>query len=157
MHTNATFIENSDLAQALRVGAAGWAPHVAAIELLLAHDVWPQYLEVMGLIDRNDPGGELMAWISWLDAVQALDSGDLYASASAERILRIAASLAGCARINLCNCLSGLDPVNADLVSQAVLTCAQALGEFDMVRSSDSHGPVPLDQTQNTVSEQDNH
>ena len=68
--------------------------------------------------------GEAMAWVDWDGAVAALESGRLVSSGGEARVLRVAASLAGGAPVDLGDAVGGLDETNAMLVAAAVLHAA---------------------------------
>lgn len=65
-------------------------------------------------------GDRLLAVVDWPAAVAALAAGRLPCSDSESCVLRIAASIAKGAPVDLNDCLSSLDGVNAGLVAQAV-------------------------------------
>ena len=65
--------------------------------------------------------GTVLAAVDWEAAVAALDGGRLPCSSSESQMLRLAASIAGEAPLNLGWALSGLDERNATLVARAVL------------------------------------
>jgi hypothetical protein len=106
------------LASQLRARARGIYPDEAGVELLIGHAVF---------LDRADftsrfssiPGAGLAA-IDWPAAIAALDDS-LPCSGSENRMLRLAASLAGGTPVNLRDTLTGLDDRNIQLVIHAVL------------------------------------
>lgn len=67
-----------------------------------------------------------MAVIDWDAALAAIDAGGLVCSASEEQILRIAASLATGAPVDLSGALSGLDDHNLGVVLAAIAHAAGA-------------------------------
>ena len=62
-----------------------------------------------------------MAEIDWAAAITALDAGDLPCSGGEQRMLRLAASIAGGRQVSLRDTLSGIDHRNVQLVITAVL------------------------------------
>ena len=62
-----------------------------------------------------------MAEIDWAAAITALDAGDLPCSGGEQRMLRLAASIAGGRPVSLRDTLSGIDHRNVQLVITAVL------------------------------------
>jgi hypothetical protein len=62
-----------------------------------------------------------MAAVDWGAAVAALDAGDLGCSGGEGRLLRVAASLAVGAPVDLGEALGGLDQASIVLVARAVL------------------------------------
>ena len=62
-----------------------------------------------------------MAGIDWPAAITALDTGSLPCSGGEQRMLRLAASLAGGIPVDLRDALTGLDDHNINLVITAVL------------------------------------
>lgn len=95
----------------------------AAAELLIGHRCWlvrddfvTRFVEVVpGLA-----GDGMMALVDWEAALTAADAGRLFCSASEEQVLRIAASLAAGAPVDLRSVLTGLDPSNVALVAAAL-------------------------------------
>lgn len=65
-----------------------------------------------------------MAGIDWPAAITALDAGELAASGGEQRMLRLAASIAGGVPVDLRQALTGLDDRNISLVVAAVLRAA---------------------------------
>ncbi len=91
----------SQLHQALRACAAGIYPAEAGVGLLIGHDTW---------LHRGATA-----------AIAALDAGDLPCSGGEQRMLRLAASIAGGTPVSLRDTLSGIDHRNVQLVITAVL------------------------------------
>jgi len=121
-----TTLTADELAPMLRAWASGMFASEAAIELLIAHDVWPRRRDFLfTLVDAIDDGwgprGSVvpMAAIDW-DRVEAfLVSAP--ASRSEISVLRCAASLAGAARtVPLHDATAGLDETNTTLVLNAI-------------------------------------
>src|SRR3954470_7045680 len=110
----------------LRAWASGMFASEAAVELLIAHDVWPRRRDFLfTLVDAVDDGwgprGTVvpMASIDWDRVEPFLVSAP--ASTSEISVLRCAASLAGAARsVPLRDATKGLDETNAALVLDAV-------------------------------------
>lgn len=123
MTTDLQTVGNHDLAAALRAQAAGYLTHEAAVQLLEVGD-WLLRMDLRKFIDYSDDpdetGGEPLARVRWAEVVAALDSGELYASGAAGRVLRIAASLAGGVPVDLRDALSGLGSAHAAAVVRAV-------------------------------------
>ena len=110
---------------ALRACARGIYPGEAGVDLLISHASW---------LDREDfqdqfihtgisitDGVTAMAEIDWPAAVSALDARELPCSGGEERMLRLAASLAGGTPVSLRDTLTGIDHRNIELVITAVL------------------------------------
>ncbi len=68
--------------------------------------------------------GQVMAAVDFEAAAGALEAGVLPCAGSEGQILRLAASIAGAAAIDLGSALSGLDEGNVALVAGAVLHAA---------------------------------
>jgi hypothetical protein len=109
---------------ALRACAAGFHPAEASVELLIAHHSW---------LTRNDfrdrfvhygtsPANDavVLAEIDWTATVTAVNAGDLPASSGEYRMLRLAASIANGHPVDLCDCLTGLDHHNINLLISAI-------------------------------------
>ena len=121
-----TTLAPDDLAPMLRAWASGMFASEAAVELLIAHDVWPRRRDFLfTLVDAIDDGwgprGSVvpMAAIDW-DRVEAfLMSAP--ASSSEISVLRCAASLAGAAvNVPLRDATAALDETNAARVLNAI-------------------------------------
>ena len=109
----------ASLAHALRACASGIYAAEAATGLLIAHAAW---------LDRNDFSKFIysdtaaeMAAIDWDAAVTALAAGELPSSSGEQKMLRIAASLAGQAPVILGDAITGLDDRNIQILVKAVL------------------------------------
>jgi hypothetical protein len=112
------------LPAALRACARGIYPLEAGVGLLISHGSW------LGREDFPDqfihPGISLtdgvteLAEIDWQAAISALDARHLPCSGE-ERMLRLAASLAGGIPVSLRDTLTGIDHRNIELVITAVL------------------------------------
>ena len=121
-----TTLTADELAPMLRAWASGMFASEAAVELLIAHDVWPRRRDFLfTLVDAVDDGwgprGSVvpMAAIDW-DRVEAfLVSAP--ASRSEISVLRCAASLAGAAvNVPLHDATAALDETNSALVVNAI-------------------------------------
>ena len=112
----------SGLADAIRVGAAGLYSLEAACELVIS----------AGWLHRDDfarfvttgtaltDGVAELAHIDWRSVVSSRDAGLLPCSSGENRILRLAASIAGGIPVDLNDALSGLDQASISLVVRAV-------------------------------------
>ena len=113
------------LPAALRACARGIYPIEAGVDLLISHASW---------LDRDDfqdqfihtgisitDGVTAMAEIDWPATISALDARGLPCSGGEERMLRLAASLAGGIPVSLRDTVTGIDHRNIELVTTAVL------------------------------------
>lgn len=105
------------LPTALRASAEGLCALEAATGLIIAHGTW---------LGRDDFArfihyGADTAAIDWEAAIGALDVGELPSSAGEKRMLRLAASLADQAPVNLGDAISGIDESNLSILVRAVL------------------------------------
>ena len=116
-------LPTSRLALALREQARGSYGTEAAVELLIGHGTWLRRHDFLNRLVEygNTTGGSAVtsAWISWDNVpsfvVRARCAG------SEERILRLAAELAGVdSGVPLVELLAQLDDTNADLVLDAI-------------------------------------
>jgi hypothetical protein len=108
----------------LRAHAKGLYHAEAAVELLIGHRRWLCCEEFVGRfvwVGRALVGGGLLAVVDWAAAVKALDARCLSCSDTEAHVLRIAASIAAGAAVDLRECLSTLDGVNGVLAARAVL------------------------------------
>jgi hypothetical protein len=111
------------LAAALRAHAEGLYCPQAAVELLIGHRWWLGRDEFVGRFVRLVPetaSGGVLAVFAWRAAVRALGAGRLCCSDSEACVLRVAASIAEGAPVDLGECLSTLDEANIGLVADAV-------------------------------------
>ncbi len=107
----------------MRANADGLYCLQAAVDLLIGHRRWLCRDDFVGRFVRLVPepaGGGVLAVVAWRAAVQALSAGRLPCSGSEGSVLRIAASIAGGVPVDLSECLSTLDGVNAGLVVDSV-------------------------------------
>jgi hypothetical protein len=113
------------LQQALRACAAGIYPAEAGVGLLIGHGTWLHRRDFTGPFVHTGislaDGTTKMAEIDWAAAITALDAGDLPCSGGEQRMLRLAASIAGGTPVSLRDTLSGIDHRNVQLVITAVL------------------------------------
>ncbi len=107
----------------MRAHADGLYHLQAAVALLIGRQRWLCRDDFVARFIRVVPGsaGGLVAFVGWRAAVRALAGGRLACSASEGCVLRIAAGIAEGVAVDLRDCLSTLDAVNADLVVRAVL------------------------------------
>jgi len=113
------------LPAALRACARGIYPLEAGVDLLISHGSW------LGREDFQDQfihtgisltdGVTELAEMDWQAAISALDARHLPCSGGEERMLRLAASLAGGIPVSLRDTLTGIDHRNIELVITAVL------------------------------------
>ena len=126
------------LPAALRACARGLYPLEAGVDLLIRHACWLHRGDfqdefVHAGISITD-GATAMAEINWPAAISALDTRHLPCSGGEERMLRLAASLAGGIPVSLRDTLTGIDHRNASLVVSAV---AHAAGLPDPYQETD--------------------
>jgi len=113
------------LPAALRACARGIYPLEAGVDLLISHGSWlgredfqDQFVHTgISITDRVTE----MAEIDWQAAISALDARHLPCSGGEERMLRLAASIAGGIPVSLRDTLTGIDHRNIELVITAVL------------------------------------
>jgi hypothetical protein len=115
----------SQLYQALRGCAAGIYPTEAGVGLLIGNDTWLHRGDFTGPFVHTGvslaDGITALAEVDWAAAIAALDAGDLPCSGGEQRMLRLAASIAGGTPVSLRDTLSGIDHRNIQLVITAVL------------------------------------
>jgi len=105
------------LPDALRAGAQGVYTLEAATSLIIAHGTW---------LAREDFRDHIYhatqtATIDWEAVSRALNAGELPSSAGENRLLKLAASLAGQAQVVLGDVVTGLDDRNIEILVKAVL------------------------------------
>jgi hypothetical protein len=114
----------NQLHQALRACAAGIYPAQAGVGLLIGHDTWLHRRDFTGPFVHTGvslaDGITAMAEVDWDAAITALDAGDLPCSGGEQRMLRLAASIAGGTPVRLRDTLTGIDHRNIELVITAV-------------------------------------
>lgn len=111
------------ITEALRAHAAGLYPEEAGTELLIGHG---------GIVHRDDfarfvhtgtsisDGATLRAWIDWDAVLSALHHGQIPLCGGEQRILQLAASIAGGALVSLRQAIPGLDNRNLELLITAI-------------------------------------
>lgn len=104
----------------LRAWARGIYPDEAGVELLIGHAVFLDRADFTSRFLSIPGDGDGLAVIDWRAAIAALDDS-LPCSGGENRMLRLAASLAGGIPVNLRDALTGLDDRNIQLVINAVL------------------------------------
>ena len=112
------------LPAALRACARGIYPLEAGVDLLIGHACWLHRHDFQEFIHAGisiADGVTTMAEIDWPAAISALDTRDLPCSGGEERMLRLAASIAGGIPVSLRDTLTGIDHRNIELVITAVL------------------------------------
>ena len=108
------------LAAQLRARARGIYPDEAGVELLIGHAVFLDRADFTSRFITIPGDGAGLAVIDWPAAIAALDNS-LPCSGGENRMLRLAASLAGGIPVNLRDALTGLDGRGIQLVISAVL------------------------------------
>jgi hypothetical protein len=111
--------EEPPLAGPLRACARGIYPDEAGVELLIGHATFLHRADFTGRFTTTSDGTGLAA-IDWTAAITALEAG-LPCSGGEQRMLRLAASLAGGIPVNLRDALTGIDDRGIQLVIKAVL------------------------------------
>ena len=104
----------------------------AAVELLIGHCSWLFRGDFLGIavgFGWEVFSGREMAAVDFGAAARALETGVLPCSASEGQVLRIAASIAEGAPVDLREAVTGLDEDNAVLAAEAVL---HAAGDRDL-------------------------
>lgn len=108
----------------LRAYARGVYPLEAGVELLIGHASWLHRDDFVAAFLHTETSiidGIELASIDWTGAIAALDAGALPSSSGEQRMLRLAASIAGGTPVSLRDTLPGLDHRNTSLVITAVL------------------------------------
>lgn len=111
------------LTAALRAAADGILPGQAGTELLISSGCFLHRDDFTGRFTQTTASitsGTPIAWISWDDAITALDSGQIPASSGENAVLRIAASLAAGCPVSLRETATSLDRRNLQLVTDAI-------------------------------------
>jgi len=113
------------LPAALRACARGIYPLEAGVDLLISHACWPHREDFQDEFIHTGisitDGATTMAEIDWQAAISALDARHLPCSGGEERMLRLAASLAGVIPVSLRDTLTGIDHRNIELLITAIL------------------------------------
>jgi hypothetical protein len=112
------YYASDELATMLRAAATGLYTEEAAVELLIAHDVWLLRRDFVARFVVTPV--DTMARVLWREAADAAAGGKLPSSPSALNVLRVAASISGGSRVDLGAVLTGLDAVNTALVVTAI-------------------------------------
>jgi len=109
----------ASLARALRACASGIYAAEAAVGMLIAHAAW---------LDRDDfcqfihaDHAAQMAVIDWPAVITALATGEMPSSNGEQKMLRMAASLAGQAPVILGDTITGLDDRNIQILVKSIL------------------------------------
>jgi hypothetical protein len=106
---------------ALRACARGIYPDEAGIELLIRHATFLHRDDFTRFLSTSRLAGSTpLAAIDWTGAIAALDAGTLPSSGGEQRMLRLAASLAGGIPVNLREALTGIDARCITLVITSV-------------------------------------
>ncbi len=108
------------LAGQLRAWARGIYPDEAGVELLIGHASFLHRADFTSRFISIPGDGAGLAAIDWPAAIAALEDS-LPCSGGENRMLRLAASLAGGIPVNLRDALTGIDSRGTQLVVQAVL------------------------------------
>jgi hypothetical protein len=108
------------LPAALQSCAHGIYALEAATGLIIAHASWLDRDDFTRFI-RTGPGTAAMASIDWPAAITALNIGELPCSGGENKMLQLAASLAGQAPVILGDTITGLDDRNVRLIVKAIL------------------------------------
>lgn len=110
------------LAGQLRAWARGIYPDEAAVELFIGHATFLHRADFTSrfIATTTSSDGTGLATIDWPAAITALGAS-LPCSGGEQRMLRLAASLAGGIPVNLRDALTGIDDHNINLVITAVL------------------------------------
>ncbi len=107
------------LTAALRASASGIYAAEAAVGMLIAHAAWLDRDDFSQFI-HADPAAE-MAAIDWTAAITALTTGKLPSSNGEQKMLTMAASIAGRTPVILGDTITGLDNSNIQILVRAVL------------------------------------
>lgn len=126
---NAADLTFDEFAEALRRGAAGWLPQMAAVDLLIAHRHWLSRGPFLAAVDTWRPTGTLgavgpaHACVDFDQLTDRIDTGHgLHDTGSERAVLALACSLAGATSVCLSDALLSLDQTNVRLIADAVLT-----------------------------------
>jgi hypothetical protein len=120
------------LAQALHACASGIYTAEAAVGVLIAQATWLDRDDFRRFIDA-DPGTG-MAAIDWPALAATLDAGRMPSSRGEQKMLRMAASIAGHTPVILGDTITGIDDHNIQIVIRAIL---HASGERQSPQSHD--------------------
>ncbi|MFE6305188.1 hypothetical protein [Nocardiopsis sp. NPDC057823] len=120
----------AELAEGLRNWAEGYTAQLAAVNLLIDHDVWLRRTDFVSRCVHQVPDSELfepdrpLAHIDWDKATKALNRQAFPASSSEVSVLRIAASLAEGHPVKLRDTLVGMDATTTASVLTAITAAA---------------------------------
>jgi len=113
---------------ALRAYAEGLLPAEAGVELLIHHGTFLRRNDFRDrFVDQDTSitdGVTVLAAVDWTAAIAALNGGHLPCSGGEQRMLRLAASLAGGIPVDLYDSITGLDDRNVELTVAAILHAA---------------------------------
>ncbi len=107
------------LPAALRACAAGIYTHEAGVSLLIANRAFLSRDDFTSRFITHDTT-TAMAAIDWAAAIAALDAGEIPCSGGEQRILRLAASIAGGIPVSLSDAITGLDSRNLSHLLTAI-------------------------------------
>lgn len=125
-----TTLNPRQLGDALRASARGIRPLEAGTGLLIDCGSWLHRTDFTSRFITTgtsiSDGTTVLAATDWEAAIAALHAGELPASGGEQRMLLIAASIAGGTPVSLSDALPGIDRRNATLVINAI---AHATGQ----------------------------
>jgi hypothetical protein len=107
------------LPAALRACAAGICTHEAGVSLLIANRTFLSRDDFTSRFITHDTTAT-MAAIDWAAAIAALDAREIPCSGGEQRILRLAASIAGGIPVSLSDAITGLDRRNLSHLLTAI-------------------------------------
>lgn len=113
---------SESLAQALRACASGIYAAEAATGMLIAHATWLDRDDFRRHIHADPSAGT--AAIDWLAVTAALAAGQMPGSAGEQKMLRMAASIAGHTPVILGDTITGLDNRNMQILVSAIIHAA---------------------------------
>jgi hypothetical protein len=115
----------------LRAGAAGLHCAVAAVELLIGQERWLHRDDFVAAFIEMVPAvgdGTAMAFVDWQRVAAQLGRGRLVCSSGEGQVLRLCASLAEGAPVDLADALTSVDQPTVVLVAEAVLCAGGCAG-----------------------------
>jgi ABC-type cobalamin/Fe3+-siderophores transport system ATPase subunit len=110
---------SDSLEQALRACSSGIYAAEASVGMLIAHATWLDRDDFRQFIHADPEAG--MAAIDWPAVTAALTAGKMPSSNGEQKMLRMAASLAGQTPVILGDTITGLDDRNIQILVSAVL------------------------------------
>lgn len=131
-----------ELSAALYEHAAGSLADTAAVNLVVAHDVWLRrrdFQEEFLLARYCHPTCAPTVAIRWRAAVAALGQGQLPCSGSESNLLRIAASLAVDLPVRLRRALGNFDDRNIALITEAITLANGTRPRHRSLSTKDDH------------------